>query len=106
MTPSTFPVRYKQPSAGRVLSVRVSPCGEKFGAIEQSGLLCLWRLHPGGGGGAATPSASLQCHGRGADLCFAGSSVVLASAGSSSGGGPSVALWDALLPPAQAKPEP
>ena len=101
--------QYKLPSGERVASLRISPCGEQFASIDASGFLSLWRF---GGFQSNTdmplPFTRLQCHTRrGADLCFVGSSALLASVGQStsnaSTSAPSLSLWDVLLPPARAQ---
>jgi len=91
------------PSATRrAAELKFSPCGEQFGCIEAGGLLCLWRFQSGTD--VPLPFSRLQCHGkRGADLCFVGTSVVVATVGLSVGlTAPSLCLWDVLLPPSQA----
>ena len=91
------------PSATRrAAELKFSPCGEQFGCIEEGGSLCLWRFQSGTD--VPLPFSRLQCHGkRGADLCFVGTSVVVATVGLSVGlTAPSLCLWDVLLPPSQA----
>ena len=91
------------PSATRrAAELKFSPCGEQFGCIEAAGSLCLWRFQSGTD--VPLPFSRLQCHGkRGADLCFVGTSVVVATVGQSVGlTAPSLCLWDMLLPPSQA----
>ena len=94
--------QYRLPSTGRAANLKFSPCGEQFGCIEAGGSLCLWRFQSGAD--VPLPFSRLQCHGRkGADLCFVGSSVVLATVGASAGqASPSLCVWDVLLPPSQA----
>ena len=86
----------------RAAELKFSPCGEQFGCIEAGGSLCLWRFQSGTD--APLPFSRLQCHGKcGADLCFVGTSVVVATVGQSVGlSAPSLCLWDVLLPPSQA----
>ncbi|KAL3894995.1 MAG: hypothetical protein SGPRY_013645 [Prymnesium sp.] len=101
--------QYKLPSGDRVASMRVSPCGEQFASIDANGFLCLWRFAGFQSGlDMPLPFTRLHCHSRrGADLCYIGSSVLLASVGHTSGasssGTPSLGLWDVLLPPARAQ---
>ena len=73
------------PSASRrAAELKFSPCGEQFGCIEAGGSLCLWRFQSGTD--VPLPFSRLQCHGkRGADLCFVGTSVVVATVGQSVG---------------------
>lgn len=94
--------QYRLPSGGHAANLKFSPCGEQFGCIEAGGSLCLWRFQSGAD--VPLPFSRLQCHGRkGADLCFVGSSVVLATVGASTGQmSPSLCVWDVLLPPSQA----
>lgn len=94
--------QYRLPSGGWAANLKFSPCGEQFGCIEAGGSLCLWRFQSGAD--VPLPFSRLQCHGRkGADLCFVGSSVVLATVGASAGqASPSLCVWDVLLPPSQA----
>lgn len=93
-------------AAAAAASVRVSPCSEQLACIDDRGRLGLWRMQGGradAGGTASLPFASFQCHARaGTDVCYVDSSVVLATTGAG-GKAPSVCLWDALLPPAQAR---
>ena len=86
----------------RAAELKFSPCGEQFGCIEAGGSLCLWRFQSGTD--VPLPFSRLQCHGKcGADLCFVGTSVVVATVGQSVGlSAPSLCLWDVLLPPSQA----
>uniref|UniRef100_A0A7S4FD67 WD domain, G-beta repeat-containing protein n=1 Tax=Chrysotila carterae TaxID=13221 RepID=A0A7S4FD67_CHRCT len=94
--------QYRLPSGGSVSSLRFSPCGEQFGSVDLGGSLCLWRFQ--NGADMPLPFSRLQCHSkRASDLCFVGSSIVLATVGASgSGAVRSLGLWDVLLPPSQA----
>ena len=93
---------YQCRSGGSVSNVQFGPCGEQFGSVDLSGALCLWRFQ--GGTDLPLPFSYLQCHaGRASDLCFLGSSVVLATAGSApSSSQRSLCVWDMLLPPSRA----
>jgi len=96
--------QYKLPSNDRVTSLRISPCCEQFACIDATGHLCLWRFGGFPSGIDSPPFCRLQCHARrGSDLCFVGSSALLATVGQSSQNSASLGLWDILLPPSQAQ---
>jgi len=101
--------QYKLPAGDRVTSLRISPCGEQFASMDANGCMCLWRFSAvQRSDDMPLPFTRMPCHSRrGADLCFVGSSVLLASVGQSTsndnGNSSNLSLWDVLLPPAQAQ---
>ncbi|KAI8369421.1 WD40-repeat-containing domain protein [Radiomyces spectabilis] len=78
--------------------------GQKFGAADMHGNLCLWRFDSHAH--SDKPYCTLSCHSKATrDFAFLGSSSVIATAGTSttmSRRRDNVCIWDTLLPPHKA----
>ncbi|KAL7747461.1 regulator of (H+)-ATPase in vacuolar membrane [Sorochytrium milnesiophthora] len=84
--------------SGKASRVRFDRYGERFGVVDDAGVLSLYRFEPTAYNGR-TPFFLLPCHSRYAsDLAFLDSDSVVASAGSSPGHINNIAIWDTLLP--------
>jgi WD40 repeat protein len=95
---------YRAGPAPRVLSLKYSCMGNRFGSIDDSGSVSLWQFDSSLE--SHTPFCVIQAHTqKGNDLCFLETGNVVASAGLSHGGkssgGANLCLWDTLITPSK-----
>jgi WD40 repeat protein len=97
---------YRGAPGPRVNSLRFSPSGTRFGAVDEAGMLALWQFDSNVA--SYQPFASIPCHSKRAhDLCFLETGNLVATAGLSKGGGSDrsggasfhLAVWDTLMAP-------
>ncbi|KAI8640796.1 RAVE protein 1 C terminal-domain-containing protein [Parasitella parasitica] len=91
---------------GKATRIHFDQFGQKFGAGDTSGNLCLWRFDAHAH--SNKPYYTLNCHAKATrDFTFIDSSSLIATAGTSVTMGRSskrdhICLWDTLLPPSKA----